>query len=134
LRAHVEMTDRATLLGIRTVPAAALPLRQRAPDACCSTGSQVAVPYNLSKLGDTYTQAGRYPNARKAPDEGLALAEKNGDCVQEADLHPLKGQLDLAEADDRAAADACFRTAVETARLQQSKAWELRATMGLARS
>jgi predicted ATPase len=84
-------------------------------------------------IGDTYTQAGRFPDARKALNEGLALAEKNDDRFQEAELHRLKGQLDRAEADDPAAAEACFRTAVETARRQQSKACELRATMGLAR-
>jgi predicted ATPase len=41
--------------------------------------------------------------------------------------------LHLAESNDQAAAAGCFRTAIETARRQQSKAWELRATMSLAR-
>ena len=40
----------------------------------------------------------------------------------------------LAESPDQtAAAEDCFRQAIETARRQQSKAWELRATMSLAR-
>src|SRR5262249_31130893 len=91
------------------------------------------LPYYLSILGDTYTQAGRFPDARKALDEGLALAEQNDDRFQEAELHRLKGELHLAEADDQDAAEACFCTATETARRQQSKAWELRATMSLAR-
>jgi predicted ATPase len=38
-----------------------------------------------------------------------------------------------ASPDQVAAADDCFRQAIETARRQQSKAWELRATMSLAR-
>jgi predicted ATPase len=41
--------------------------------------------------------------------------------------------LYLREADDQAAAEGCFCTAIDTARRQQSKAWELRATMSLAR-
>ncbi len=69
-----------------------------------------------------------------ALDEGLACAEKNDDRFQEAELHRLKGELLLAESPDQAdAAEACFRQAIETARRQQSRAWELRATMSLAR-
>jgi predicted ATPase len=39
----------------------------------------------------------------------------------------------MAESADEAAAEACFRQAIETARRQQSRAWELRATTSLAR-
>ena len=48
-------------------------------------------------------------------------------------MHRLKGELHLAETDDQTAAEECFRTAIEIARQQQSRAWELRATMSLAR-
>jgi predicted ATPase len=48
-------------------------------------------------------------------------------------LHRLKGELLLAESDDQAGAEDCFRQAIATARCQQSRAWELRATMSLAR-
>ena len=69
-----------------------------------------------------------------ALDEGLAVAEKNDDRCHEAELHRLKGELLLAESPDQtAAAEDCFRRAIETARRQQSKGWELRATMSLAR-
>ena len=85
-------------------------------------------------LGDAYTQSGRFEDAHQALDEGLAVAEKNDDRCQEAELHRLKGELLLAESPDQAAAaEDCFRRAIETARRQQSKAWELRATMSLAR-
>jgi len=42
------------------------------------------------------------------------------------------GEL-LPETDDQTAAAKCFRTAIKTARCQQSRAWELRATTSLAR-
>ena len=49
-------------------------------------------------------------------------------------MHRLKGELLLAESPDQiAAAEDCFRRATETAVRQQSKGWELRATMSLAR-
>jgi predicted ATPase len=85
-------------------------------------------------LGDAYTQTGRFEAARKALDEGLAGAEKNDDRCHEAELHRLKGELLLAESPDQIpAAEDCFHLAIETARRQQSRAWELRATMSLAR-
>ena len=79
------------------------------------------------RLAGSRTRAGR-------SSEGLAIAEKNDERCQEAELHRLKGELLLAESPDQvAAAEDCFRQAIETARRQQSKAWELRATMSLAR-
>ena len=84
-------------------------------------------------VGRCYTQSGRFDDAHEALDEGLAVAEKNDDRCHEAELHRLKGELLLAESHDQTAAEECFRTAIETARRQQSKAWELRATMSLAR-
>jgi predicted ATPase len=66
-------------------------------------------------------------------DEGLVLAEERDERFLEAELHRLKGELHLAEANNQAAAEGCFLTAIETARRQQSKAWELRGTMSLAK-
>jgi len=92
------------------------------------------VPAYLGLLGDAYTQSGRFEDAHKALDEGLAIAEKNDNRCHEAELYRLKGELLLAESQDAsAAAEDCFRQAIETARRQQSRAWELRATMSLAR-
>ena len=67
-------------------------------------------------------------------DEGLIIAEKNGDRCHQAELHRVKGELLLAESPDQAAlAEDCFRRAIETAQRQLSRAWELRATTSLAR-
>jgi tetratricopeptide (TPR) repeat protein len=75
-----------------------------------------------------------FKDACRTLDEGLALAEKHDERCQDAELHRLKGGLLLAEAPDQASAAAdCFRQAIETAHRQQSRAWELRATMSLAR-
>ena len=98
-----------------------------------ATGAGVRLPAYLATLGDAYTQSGRFEEARKVLDEGLAIAEKNDDRCHEAELHRLKGELLLAASDDQPAAEACFRQAIETARRQPSKAWELRATTSLAR-
>src|SRR5262249_33033419 len=98
-----------------------------------ATGAAVRTPYYLSMLGDAYTQAGRFADAHKALDEGLAVAEMNDDRFQEAELYRLKGELLLAESPADSAAEACFLQAIDTARRQQSRAFELRATCSLAR-
>jgi tetratricopeptide (TPR) repeat protein len=110
----------------------ALPLLLKGLDAFRASGSRLTLPFQLSILGDAYTQAGRFGDARRALDEGLALAEKNDERCQEAELHRLQGELHRAESSDQAAED-CFRQAIEIAQGQQSRAWELRAAMSLAR-
>jgi serine/threonine protein kinase/TolB-like protein/tetratricopeptide (TPR) repeat protein len=133
----------------------ALPLLVKGLQAFRAGGSELTLPSQLGTLGDAHARAGRFDEARRALDEGLALAEKHDERFQEAELHRLKGELLLAECgtdfqsvlgpeggtdwksvlrpDQAAAAEDCFRQAIETARRQQSRAWELRATMSLAR-
>jgi len=58
----------------------------------------------------------------------------------DADLYRVKGELTLSQArvlgrasSDQKEVEECFWKAVEIARQQQAKSWELRATMSLAR-
>jgi predicted ATPase len=112
----------------------ALPVLLKGFNAFRATGAEVRVPSYFAMLGDAYTQLGRFEDARKALDEGLAIAEKNDDRCHEAELHRLKGELLLAEFPDQLGnAEGCYRKAIEIAIRQPSKAWELRATMSLAR-
>jgi hypothetical protein len=110
-----------------------LPLLVAGLESYRATGAELALPYYLSLLGDGYTRAGRFEDAHRTLDEGLDFTDKHEDRFQEAELHRLLGELHLAETDDQARAEECFRAAIETARRQQSRAWELRATVSLAR-
>jgi predicted ATPase len=112
----------------------AVTVLDRALKALAMTGSELANPYRFCVLGDAYTKCGRYANALEALDRGLAVVEKNDDRCYEAELHRLKGELLLAESPaQRRDVEAHFRRAIDVARRQQSRAWELRAVMGLAR-
>jgi predicted ATPase len=65
--------------------------------------------------------------------EGMALMERTGERMYEAELHRVKGELLLMhDAANGLEAEHCFRTAIEVARRQAGKSLELRATMSLA--
>jgi predicted ATPase len=115
-------------------PEEAIPLLRKGVQAFRAGGMRLCLPYQYGTLADAYMQAGRWEDSRQALDEALNFAEKNDERCQEAELHRQKGELLLAESRDQfAAVEECFGQAIETARRQQSRAWELRATMSLAR-
>ncbi|MDR3401088.1 MAG: SpoIIE family protein phosphatase [Chthoniobacter sp.] len=118
---------------LRGRPEEGLPLFQKGLDAYRGTGAGLGLPYYLSLLGEAFMQAGRFEDAHHTFEEALALVETNDERFQEAELHRLRGELHLASAHDEAAAEVCFQRALDTARRQGSRAWELRATMSLAR-
>jgi adenylate cyclase len=67
--------------------------------------------------------------------EGLGLVDKNGERCWEAELHRLKGELLLKQNEGETCfhnAETCFRKAVQVARRQSAKSWELRAAMSLS--
>ena len=64
--------------------------------------------------------------------EGLALCRSSGVRLLESEIHRLKGELLLSAGKDEAAAQS-FRDAIDLARRQSAKSWELRATTSLAR-
>jgi predicted ATPase len=86
----------------------------------------------IGVLADAYLEAGQLEQAQGALDEAFMSVQQSGERMVEAELHRLQGELLLAQAEEDEA-EACFRQAVEVARRQQAKSWELRATMSLCR-
>ena len=79
-------------------------------------------------------ETGRLDDGLSALTEALAAADEHEDRLYEAEIHRLKGELLLKQDDSNAAeAQSCFQRAIEIARKQSAKSWELRATMSLAR-
>jgi tetratricopeptide (TPR) repeat protein len=67
-------------------------------------------------------------------DDLLSWFDISEERWQEAEAHRVKGELlFMQDASDTAGAEASFRTAIDTARRQRAKWWELRAVTGLAR-
>ena len=84
----------------------------------------------LAQLAEAYAQAGYPEEGLRVLAKALALQER----VYTAELYRLKGALLLRQAaPDTQQAVACFRQALNVARRQQAKSWELRAAMSLSR-
>jgi len=79
-----------------------------------------------------YLSAGRAAEGLQEIEQGLKLGER-GSRFLKAELLRLKGELLLIGGNREPEAARCFREAIEIARRQSAKSWELRATMSLAR-
>ena len=92
------------------------------------------MPYLLGLTAQTHIKLGNIAAARKAVEEGLALADAGGESFYGAELHRLKGEL-LALSPDggNEAAEKSFREAITLARKQGAKALESRAKASLQR-
>jgi tRNA A-37 threonylcarbamoyl transferase component Bud32/tetratricopeptide (TPR) repeat protein len=89
-------------------------------------------PAFLALLADALRQERRVDEGMKAIDEGLAHAERTIEGGYVAELHRMRGEL-LHLAGNETMAEESFRAALDYARRQQAKSFELRAATGLAR-
>ena len=66
--------------------------------------------------------------------EALAIGNSNGEGRWTAELYRLQGELLLTPSSEQhTEAETCFHQALEAARRQQAKSWELRAAVSLSR-
>jgi adenylate cyclase len=86
----------------------------------------------LAVLADLLRYAGRVEDGLTAVDEGFAHAETAGEGGYLAELHRARAEM-LRVAGDDAGAEASFAAALEYARGQQARSFELRAATGWAR-
>ena len=97
-----------------------------------ATGTKAWASLYLAILADACLEAGQLQQAQSTLDEAFMAVQHSGERMVESELHRLQGELLLARAEE-GEAESCFRQAVEVARRQQARSWELRATMSLAR-
>jgi predicted ATPase len=85
-------------------------------------------------LAEAYAMEGNVEEGINALHEALAQADQTGERFYAAELHRLRGEL-LLKQDDSKTSDALasFERAIEIARNQNARSWELRATASLAR-
>jgi predicted ATPase/DNA-binding IscR family transcriptional regulator len=98
-------------------------------------GAEIGLPWGLPQLAEALESNGRAGEALNVLAEALAVSSKNGLHAYDVEIYRLKGELLLASsrAENRSEAESCFRRAIEVARRQQAKSWELRAVTSLSR-
>jgi predicted ATPase len=99
-----------------------------------ATGAEALRPYYLALLAEAYRTTGEPHAGLTVLAEALTLADKTGERWYEAELYRLKGELVLQRSlDNQAEAEICFHHALDLARSQQAKSFELRTATSLAR-
>jgi len=93
---------------------------------------------DYAALAQSFLKASRAADGLAVVAKGLEAAHRNHDGEQEAELWRIRGDLLLLQdaqpgSNSQAQAESCFRQAIDIARHQQTKWWELRATVSLAR-
>jgi tetratricopeptide (TPR) repeat protein len=157
------LVERAAQSGAREQREAGRVQLQEGLAAVRAAGGELWVPLLLGAVAQGYAQGGQATDGLSVLTEALAMVEKNEERWNEAELYRLKGELTLQQSraslgrvqdksqasqnksevpntqyltpntQEEADAEACFFKAIEVARKQQAKSWELRASTSLAR-
>jgi predicted ATPase len=99
-----------------------------------ATGAAAYQPYFLALLAEAHGIIGEPEAGLTALTEALTFAETTGERWYAPELYRLKGELLLQlSSDNQAEAENCFHHALEIARTQQAKSFELRTATSQAR-
>ena len=97
-----------------------------------ATGAETWTPYNNALLARACDTAGQVKAALTLLGEALHTVERTGERWFLAELNRHKGQLLLRQGHSEAA-EKLYRKALNIAREQEAKLWELRAAVSLSR-
>ena len=96
-----------------------------------SLGSTLGVPWFLGELAEGLRSIGRFDEALNVVRDALHRTERSGEREFAAELCRIEGMLALVQS-RLVDAENIFRRAIEIARMQGARMWELRASMSLA--
>jgi tetratricopeptide (TPR) repeat protein len=96
-----------------------------------ATGGHLSMDHAYHNIAEAYLGAGRLDDAKEWLDRGFDLVNNRNQRRREVEFLRLQGVLALA-AGDQTGAEASYRKAIDVARRQQARSWELRATINLA--
>ena len=101
--------------------------------ALVESGTVVDRPFLLALLAEAHGWHGQPAAGLKVLDEALAGIQTGDEFWWVSDIHRLRGQLLLSVDADHAAAEGCYKKAMDLAQRQSAKWLELRAARDLAR-
>jgi predicted ATPase len=103
-------------------------------DAMRAAGAELLRPHYTGILAEAYGKVGQPAQGIALIAEAVDCMNRTGQCVVEAQLQRIKGDLLLAVSRDRhAEAEDCFLHAIDCARRQSAKSMELAAALSLSR-
>jgi hypothetical protein len=97
-----------------------------------TAGSIAGSPWALVMLAETHAKLARPDESLNCLSEAATIIEMTDARIIEAALHRLRGEL-LSATGDKGAAERSYCQALEVARRQEAKLWELLAATSLAR-
>jgi predicted ATPase len=98
-----------------------------------SLGLTRHVPQLLAILAECLMARGALESAQQAVEQAAALLEQTGELRWTAEVHRVRGEVQLARSLDTAVAEGLLAEALTIARRQRARALELRAATSLAR-
>jgi predicted ATPase len=118
-----------------------------------ATGANLMRPHFLALMAEGFKKTRQVKEGLRVLDEALEVAHRTGEGCYQAELFRMKGEMLLmqlteaglspaakvgkptidAERPAVALAQSCFDQAIEIARRQNAKSWELRSAMSLSR-
>jgi tetratricopeptide (TPR) repeat protein len=114
-------------------PNEAIALMNRALLAQRETGANFQSSFNLSYLALAYARTGDFERALATSSEAIEEVERTGESWWAAEAQRQRGEVLLMASSTEEQAEHCFLKAVECARRQEARFWELRAVISLAR-
>jgi predicted ATPase len=99
-----------------------------------STGASLWMPIYLAHLIGAYADLGRFDDAWRCFNEATTLMQQTKERWCESEIYRIAGEVAIRSPDsDVSKAEAFFGHALEVAKAQQAKSYELRAATSLAR-
>jgi adenylate cyclase len=106
----------------------------RGASAFRATGARAQQTQFVSMIAQTQVMRGQVSEGLTTLAEALSVVTRGGEAYEDAELHRLRGEFLLQKpVPEPAEAESCFRQALARAQQQQTKSFELRAAVSLAR-
>ena len=97
-----------------------------------SAGHRCFLTGQFCALAQAYASIGQAEEGLAVIDEALSFVDSSNERHFEAEIHRQRAELRLLQGDETGA-EASYLKALEVARRQEARSWELRAATGLAR-
>ena len=115
-------------------PADGLTQLEAGIEAYRATGSKNIGPFWSALLAEAYALNGKHEQACHSIDMALTIMEENMERCHASEVYRIKGKVALLkDSPDQIEAEQSFLQAIEVAKSQNAKGWELRTAKSLAR-